>query len=353
MREGEVDMAKKLRVAMIGCGQIARFLHVPDYALCPEAEIVALCDKVKRKAQALAAKWAPGAKVYTDHKKMLKEMAPDAVTVALPNCLHEPVTIDALKAGCHVNVEKPMACSRAEAQRMVDTAKRFGKLLNVNQSQRLFPPHVKAKEIIDSGILGKILHVTAMFGHDGPENWSPTGKWFFSKKQARFGAMADLGVHKADLIRYLTGKEVAEVSAFFDCLEKKGTDVEDNFVACLRFTDGTVGTLASSWTVKGMEANYTILHCANGSLRICAIPDKPLVANLVSPECEIVFDVPEIVTNVDEDIWGLDASGKFVRAAMGREQPYCPGEEGKKSLDVILAAEKAALTRRTVKVNRY
>jgi len=53
-------MAKKLRVAMIGCGQIARFLHVPDYALCPEAEIVALCDKVKRKAQALAANWGKG-----------------------------------------------------------------------------------------------------------------------------------------------------------------------------------------------------------------------------------------------------------------------------------------------------
>ena len=343
-------MATTLRVAVIGCGQITRYLHVPDYAACPEAEIVALCDIVKRKAQALAEKYAPAARLYADYKKLLKEVAPDAVTVALPNFLHAPVTIDALKAGCHVNVEKPMACSAAEAQRMVDTAKRCGKLLNVNQSQRLFPPHVKAKEVIDSGILGKILHVTAMFGHEGPEYWSPTGKWFFRKKQARFGAMADLGVHKADLVRYLTGKEVAEVSAFFERLEKKNTDVEDNFVSCLKFTDGTVGTLCSSWTVKGMEANYTILHCKKGSFRICEIPGKPLVANLVSPQCDIVFDVPEAVTNVDEEAWGLDAGGKFVRAAMGLEEPYCPAEEGKKSLEVILAAEKAALTGKTVKL---
>jgi len=343
-------MASKLRVGMIGCGQIAKHVHVPDYAYCPQAELVALCDLIPAKAKALADRWAPNAKVYTDYTRMLKEAKLDAVTIAIPNYLHAPATIAALKAGCHVNVEKPMACSSAEARKMVDTAKRCRKLLNVNQSQRRFPPHVKAKEILDSGIMGKILHVTAMFGHAGPEYWSPTGKWFFKKKQARFGAMADLGVHKADLVRYLTGKEVAEVSAFFERLEKKNTDVEDNFVSCLKFSDGTVGTLCASWTVKGMEANYLLLHCTNGTLRVCELPDKPLVANLIRPECEIVFPVPPAATNYDES-WGLDVSGAFVRAILGIEKPYCPGEEGKKSLEVILAAEKAALTRRTVKLN--
>ena len=342
-------MGEKLRVGVIGCGQIAKHLHVPDYAYCPQTEIVALCDLIPAKAKALADRWAPAAKVYTDYKKMLKEAKLDAVTVALPNYLHAPVTIAALRAGCHVNVEKPMACSMAEAKKMIDAAKKAKKLLNVDQSQRRFAPHVKAKEIIDSGILGKIIHVTAMFGHAGPEYWSPTGKWFFKKKLARFGAMADLGVHKADLVRYLTGKEVAEVSAFFECLEKKNTDVEDNFVSCLKFTDGTVGTLCASWTVKGMEANYLILHCTNGTLRIGELPDKPLVANLVNPVCEIVFDVPRPATNDDES-WGLDVSGAFVRAILGLEKPYCPGEEGMKSLGVILAAEKAALTGRRVKL---
>ncbi len=342
-------MAGNVRVGMIGCGQIAKCLHVPDYAFCPEAEIVALCDLIPAKAKALAAKYAPGAAIYTDYAKMLKEAKLDAVTVALPNYLHAPVTIDALKAGCHVNVEKPMACSSAEAQKMIDTAKKCKKLLNVNQSQRRFATHVKAKEVIDSGILGKILHVTAMFGHEGPEYWSPTGKWFFKRKEARFGAMADLGVHKADLVRYLTGKEVEEVSAFFECLEKKNTDVEDNFVSCVKFKDGTVGTICASWTVKGMDANYIIMHCANGTLRIGELPDKPLVANLVNPQCEIVFPVPAGPTNYD-DSWGLDVSGAFVRAILGTEKPYCSGEEGKRSLEVILAAEKAAMTGKTVKL---
>ena len=96
-----------------------------------------------------------------------------------------------------------MACSTVEAERMVSAAKKAKKLLNVNQSQRRFPPHVKAKEVMDSGILGKVLHLTAMFGHAGPEFWSPTGKWFFRKKEARFGAMADLIKDKATIQRYL------------------------------------------------------------------------------------------------------------------------------------------------------
>jgi predicted dehydrogenase len=232
---------------------------------------------------------------------------------------------------------------------MIDAAKKNNVTLMVDQSQRRFPAHVKAKEVLDSGIMGKILHVTAMFGHAGPENWSPTGKWFFKKKEARFGAMADLGVHKADLIRHLTGKEVKQVTAIFDTLEKKKTDVEDNFASTLIFDDGTMGSLAASWTVKGLEANYMYLHCANGTLQIAVNPEKPLVAALVNPECQIVFDIPKPPTN-EKGGWGLDVAGAFVRAALGMEAPFCPGEEGMKSLAVILACEEAAKTGRAVKV---
>ncbi len=342
-------MSKKVRIGIIGCGAIAERLHIPEYIGSPDAEVVAFCDVVKRKAAALVDRFVPGAQVYTDYIALLKKADVEGVSVCLPNYLHGPVTVAALRAGCHVLVEKPMATSLSEARRMLDAAQKAGKLLAVNQSQRLFPAHVKAKEVLDSGIMGKILLVSAMFGHAGPEYWSPSGKWFFNKKEARFGAMADLGVHKADLVRYLTGKEVASVSAFFEKLEKKQANVEDNFVAALKFTDGTLGTLTSSWTVKGAEANYTILHCANGTLSVCVFPDRPLVANLVNPECEIKFEVPPPPAN-DAGGWGLDIGGRFCRAIKGEEELYCSGLDGMKSLAVILAAEQAALTGRTIKV---
>jgi predicted dehydrogenase len=101
--------------------------------------------------------------------------------------------------------------------------------------------------------------------------------------------------------------------------------------------------------VKGAEANYTVLHCTNGTLQICLFPDRPLVANLINPECQITFDLPPTPTN-DAGGWGLDAGGKFCRAIKGEEKPFCSGYEGMKSLEIILAAEKAALTGRTVKI---
>ena len=342
-------MSRKVRIGIIGCGAIAQRLHVPEYANSPDAELVAVCDVIKNKAVSIASRFAPEAQIFTDYVELLKNADVEGVSVCLPNYLHGPVAISALKAGCNVLVEKPMATSMPEARSMVEAGRKAGRLLAVNQSQRLFPAHVRAREVVTSGILGKILHISAMFGHAGPEYWSPSGKWFFDKKKARFGAMADLGVHKADLVRYLTGKEVDSISAFFDRLEKKHATVEDNFVAALRFTDGAIGTLAASWTVKGAEANQTILYCENGTLSVCAFPDRPLVAHLVNPECVINFDVPSPPEN-DDNGWGLDIGGRFCRAIKGEEEPYCSGVEGMKSLEVILAAEQAALSGRTVKI---
>ena len=180
-------MSRKVRIGIIGCGAIAERLHVPEYAGSPDAEIVAFCDVIKSKAQALAERFAPDAEVYSDYTTFFKKAGVEGVSVCLPNHLHGPVTIAALKAGCNVLVEKPMATSVTEARRMLDAADKAGKLLAVNQSQRLFPAHVKAKEVMDSGIMGKVLHVAAMFGPAGPEYWSPTGKWFFNKRRPASG----------------------------------------------------------------------------------------------------------------------------------------------------------------------
>jgi UDP-N-acetylglucosamine 3-dehydrogenase len=342
-------VGKTLKVGVIGCGAIAEHLHVPDYHYSPDAEIVALCDGNVAQAKKLAEKYAPSAAVYKGYAELLKDPKVEAVSVCLPNVLHGPVTIAALQAGKHVLVEKPMATSSAEAQKMIDAAKKAGVLLAVNQCQRLFPPHIKAKEVLDSGIMGRVLHVTAMFGHSSPRNWSPDGKWFWRKKDARFGAMADLGVHKADLVRFLTGKEVVEVNAFVENVDNPKSDVDDNLVSCVKFKDGAVGTICASWTAYGKGVDYTIFHCEMGTLRVQLWPDKPCVAHLTHPECEIVFD-PPAPANDYPGSWGLDAGGHFARACMGLEAPFCTGEEGKRSLDLVLAMEKAALTGKTVKV---
>lgn len=342
-------MSRVVRVGVIGCGAISEHLHVPDLVCAPETEVVALCDVRRGRAEALAARHAPGAAVYTRYEDLLKDPQVEAVVVALPNALHAPVGIAAAKAGKHVLVEKPMATGLAECKAMIAAAKRAGVHLLVNQCQRLAAHHRKAKEIIDSGLIGPVLAVHATFGHSGPDNWSPDGKWFFQKKLARFGAMADLGIHKADIIRHLVGKEVAEIAGFYGTLHKKRTDVDDNFVSAIKFADGTLGTLSASWTAYGKGVDYIYIHGANGTLRVNVYPDQLVVADIVSPEAHIVFDLPPPLSDYAGS-WGLGVGGAFGRAILGLEAPFCTGEEGMRSLAVILAAEQSADSGKAVKV---
>ena len=339
-----------LRAGVIGCGKVARTLHLAEYVNSDYTDLVAYCD-VDSKSIAETVERYGERPVYKDYRKMLAKERLDCVSVCTPNYLHCEVVLAALEAGANVLVEKPMALTLKQADAMIDTARRRKKVLMVSQTQRFSAVHQKAKEVIDSGMLGKILHVTTAFGHPGPEGWSPRGKWFFQKEKAGFGPMADLGIHKADLVRYLTGKEVRSVSAFTSREEKKRTDVEDNFVSVLRFTDDTLGTLTTSWTVKGMETNYTYLYCEKGTLAISVIPGRPLVAFMANPQCEIEFPVPAIQSNI-EDTWQLGIVDNLAETILGKADCLVPGKEGRKALAIILAADEAARTGKTVTVKK-
>src|SRR5699024_9592070 len=142
----------RLRVAVIGCGSIAQHRHLVEYAANDEVEIVAVCDVKKERAHDTAT--AYDVKAYTDYEELLKVEKPDMVSVCLPNYLHAPVSIAALKAGCHVLCEKPMATSQEEAQAMIDAAEESGKKLMIGHNQRFVASHKKARELIVAGEIG-------------------------------------------------------------------------------------------------------------------------------------------------------------------------------------------------------
>ena len=236
----------KIRVAVIGCGSIAKYRHVPEYAALENVELVAFVDPIIERAEEYAN--IHGGKAFSDYKEMLEQVKPDAVSVCTPNYLHAPMTIDAANAGAHVLVEKPMAVTDEEAAAMIEAANKNGVHLMVGHNQRFMPPHVKAKEILKSGVLGKVLTFRTSFGHPGPDSWSIDGaeSWFFRKPEAIMGAMGDLGVHKSDLIRWMLDDEVTEVAGFVGTLDKKDTDVDDNASCLLRMKSGAMGTLVAS-----------------------------------------------------------------------------------------------------------
>ena len=340
---------KKVRIGVIGTGAIAKYRHLPEYAAREDVEIVAVCDIIEAKAQKMAARYGVK-KVYTDYKKMIAEEKLDAVSICIPNYLHAEVTIAALEKDLHVLVEKPMATSLAESQKMINTAKKRGKVLMVGQNQRLAPLHVLAKKIIDSGMLGKVYTFRTVFGHAGPEHWSPTGSWFFDKEKAFAGSLADLGVHKIDLIQWLL-TDIEEVACFSATLEKKNCTVDDNSVVIVRMKNGIIGTVETSWTYKPKEDNGTTFFCEKGILKMAVEPDAPLVAYFNEPgKGRLAFEVPKMQSNEEGGQFSSGVIDGFINTIKGDIENPIPGSEGEKALRAVLACIESAKSNRKVLV---
>ncbi|MEK5038127.1 Gfo/Idh/MocA family protein [Sporosarcina sp. FSL K6-3457] len=339
----------KLRVAVIGCGSIAKHRHLGEYDSHSAVEIVAVCDIVEERAQETALQY--GAKAYTDYKKLLEVEQIDAVSVCLPNYLHAPVSIAALEAGCHVLCEKPMATSKEEAEAMIQVAKSNDKKLMIAHNQRFVPSHAKARALVASGEIGKIYSFRTAFGHGGPEGWSVDGKdsWFFNKEQAFIGAMGDLGVHKADLLRYLLGEEFVEVAGFIETSAKENTDVDDNAVCILKSASGIIGTLAASWAYTSREDNSTIIYGEHATLRLEDDPNYSLIVQYKNGEV-VNYELGAIQSNAEGGQTTTHVIDHFIESIVHNTEPLINGEEGMKSLEVILAALESMKTKQFSKI---
>ncbi len=308
-----------MKVGVIGCGSIAKQRHAHEYALNPEVQIAGFFDLNPARAQALADVY--GGRVYESVEALLADPQIDAVSVCVANAYHAPTAIKALAAGKHVLCEKPMAVTLADCEAMIAAAKAAGKRLMIGQNQRLAPTHVKAKQILQSGQMGRILAFQSTFGHGGPESWSmdkSANTWFFKKSAAAFGSMADLGIHKIDVIRYLVGSEITSVYSKQAVLDKKFPDgtpieVDDNSIEVLSFADGATGTVTTSWTCYGEEYNMTTLFCEKGIMKLYMDPTYSL--QIVNRDgTKVFYQIDRIQTNDDAQQSSSGVIDEFIGA---------------------------------------
>lgn len=344
-----------IKVGLIGCGKIAEVRHAPEYFEHPDCEITALYNPNREKAEKLAALY--GGKVYDSIEELLASDV-EAVSVCVPNKFHDAVSVQALKAGKHVLCEKPMAITKEGCEAMLDAAKESGKILMIGLNQRFAKAHVKGREIFQSGELGNLVAFETHFSHPGPEGW--TGKadsWFFEKKIAAFGAMADLGVHKTDLLYFLTGKKIVETYAVLAATDKKFPDgrpieVDDNAMAIYKNEDGVLGTMHVGWTNYGQEDNSTKLYCQGGVIRMYDDPEYSLIVEKKDGTVD-KYDLDKLTSNKDQTSGGRTATGvidAFVAAVQTGIQPNASGESAMHAMNVIFANQESADAKIPVKV---
>lgn len=252
-----------MKVAVIGCGNIANHAHIPAYIANPDAEIKYFCDILPERAQAAVEKYGCGTAVV-DYHDFLNDPEIAAVSVCTPNRMHPTIACDFLRAGKDVLCEKPAARTFAEVETMLQTQHETGRQLYIGVVNRFNDAVRRIKRYIDAGELGDVYHVYISFR--SCRAIPGLGGAFTTKEIAGGGALIDWGVHFLDIVMYCLGDpRPRTVSGETFCKLGKdiesyayrnmwagppipgGTyDVEDSVTALIR-TEGPVFTLHGAW----------------------------------------------------------------------------------------------------------
>jgi predicted dehydrogenase len=275
-------MNKKIRVGIIGTGNISTY-HMAGYKkLSDKCEVVAVCDIDEDKVKSYAQKYSIS-NYYTDYNEMLSEQELDAVSVCTWNSAHKDAVIAALNNKADVICEKPMAVNRFEAIEMQQAAKRNNKLLMIGFVRRFGNDAKILKSFIDNGSLGDIYYAKATYLR---RNGCPGG-WFKDSKYSGGGPLIDLGVHVMDLVRYLsnTPRPISEYGAVYSNLGldraagPKGYVIEDSSVfkfsvedmatALVRFDNGLTMFVEASFNLNiKQDTNVIELFGTKGGAKI-------------------------------------------------------------------------------------
>jgi UDP-N-acetyl-2-amino-2-deoxyglucuronate dehydrogenase len=250
-----------IRFGIVGPGKVA-WLHAAALARIEGARLVAVAGRSEERTRALAA--AHGARTDTSLTEMIHRGGVDAVIVCTPHPLHAEQAVAAARAGLHVLVEKPMALTPAECDRMIEAAGTARVVLSVVSQRRWYEAVRRVKAAIDGGAIGTPrLALVEVLGWRGPEYYA-MDDWRGTAAGEGGGVLVNQAVHQLDLLRWFMGDPV-EVDAWTDNINHPGLEVEDTAVAIVRFANGGLATIvASNSQNPGLHAHVHV-HGQNGA----------------------------------------------------------------------------------------
>ena len=321
-----------IRIGVIGCGGIATH-HVERLAKMRAVKVAALVDPNAESLSRLQERVAAtrGLPTFADYRKMLDKVKLDAVHINSPHTLHYPQITDSLDRGLHVLTEKPMVCTVAHAQAVVRKAKQKKRVLLVSYQRHYAGPWRYARELVQKGALGSVQYVDAMLA----QNWLPiTSTWRGDPALSGGGQLNDSGSHLVDILLWITGLRVREVSAF---IENRGARVDIDSAVAFRFEKDAVGTLSVLGASPGWRESLTIW----GSKGVISLGPGPLTLQTYSGPAQDLTAKAKDRGNPDKN---------FIDAILGRAENAAPGECGLRVIELTEAAWRSAATGQTVTV---
>jgi len=318
-----------IKVGLIGAGGIAS-AHIRGYQQhADRIGVTAVADAVEETAAERGEEL--GATPYTDYRELLAAEELDAVDICLPHHLHRDAIVAAAEAGKHVLCEKPLCLSANEAADVRKAVTKNGVTLMCAHNQLFMPAVAKAKELLDAGTIGTVYEVrtTDSFYND----FDPASMgWRASSSTSGGGELIDTGYHPTYLMLHLAGGLPVEATAMLSTHRLKFMEGEDSAQVLIRFDNGVVGQLVTSWAYQ--PAASTERFSAVGELGSLTSDGTTLSYRLRSGESE-TYDFEPVDTFVAE-------IGHFADSLLGQKRPLHTEEEGIAVLGILLAAYEGA-----------
>lgn len=239
--------AQPVKLGIVGLGRWAKVL-TRAVAKSDKLKIVAGYSRTQDKRDAFEQEF--GVKGVPDMKTMLTDPDIGGVIITVPNEQHLPVATEIAKAGKHVYTEKPIAATLEDGVDIAALEKQYGVTVTVGHSARLMGSIRRIREAIDAGELGRVAFMEANFSNERALELTPnTWRWY--KAKAPGGPLSQLAIHQFDILHFLGG-EIAEAASMASKLSPVGAEVDDQSMTTLRFADGKLGYVGSSWTSPGI-----------------------------------------------------------------------------------------------------
>jgi predicted dehydrogenase len=347
----------KIRLAIVGCGNISQ-LNAPGYLQHSQCDVVALCDTDRTKAETRVRQWGITPTIYTDYAQVLNDASIDAIELLTPTYMHADHIIDALQAGKHVSCQKPMCTTVAEADRIIAAVEKSDKIFRVTENFIYYPPILKAKELLEAGVIGEPslvrIHTTRVGDISTPAIDLDPEAYVWRRDPARNpgGLLYDDGVHKYAVAMQWIGAIDTVIS-----MVGKTDDfiTETPSVVTWRFKDrdclGVLDYTSSPHvTIRGKYVRvdeYFEIHGSHGMIWVTRCSGEMLDLPPV-----IVFKGTETTSyqvpmDWIESFYG--AAQDFIDSLLHGRQPQLDAQTSKSILQVPLAIYEAARTERPVK----
>lgn len=340
-------MKDKLTVGIIGCGEITNVLTARALSEAKNVKIGMAMDAVEWAAEDIGKRY--GVPHTSDVKALLSNPDIDFVYIAVPHYLHAPLTVEAARAGKHVIVEKPISVDLKKADEMIAECKKNGVKLSTCFPSRYLPHVEKAKELVEGGRIGKVIGIKITGMGIKPDSYWMGGysgriksDWRKFKEKTGGGILIMNEVHDIDYMRYITGLEAKRVYSECDTFLTP-VEVEDFINVVIRYANGAIGMIEAS-------------SCVEESPRSMAIRGNRIYGS----KGEIIVSNPLWVRTSEDTELGkanewheikLEEKGRhinrfiegFAEAVLSNRTPPVTGEDGRKALEIIVAAYQSAL----------